>query len=69
MTKEHRQLAVSLDVTTPAKDAHPSEYAVEQADPLNTVVQIEVGPLFTKLSLRGFDYYFDHVTGRLLERV
>lgn len=69
MSRQEDQFARRVGVDTADKDVVPSIYVTWQVDVPKVAIQFEIGPLYTKLSLNGHNYYFDHVTCRLLEVV
>ena len=74
MTKEHHQLDSSVSAASAQSRPASTDSVTEHTDSTllvlslrHATVQIESGPMFTKLSVNGHWYHFDHITGRLLQ--
>lgn len=74
MTKEHHQLDTGLSEADAASHPTDSDNAIKHINTTLLVVslehatiQLESYPLFTKVSVNGRWYCFDHVTGRLVQ--
>jgi len=74
MMKEPHQLATGLSETGAQSPSTAADSAIDHVDTTllvlslrHATVKIESGPLFTKLTVNSRFYYFDHITGRLLQ--